>query len=125
MSKRTMKEMVRYGFVGCVAVGIQYGAYCILLYFLSHNWSYTLSYMISFFVNYLLTTSYTFRTNKTIHNYLGFVACHVINYLLQIILLNVFIYWGVPKQIAPIPVLGTCVPTNFLLVRWVMKKGER
>lgn len=115
-------QLMRFGMVGCLAVAIQYGVYYLLLPVSSHNVAYTFGYVVSFAVNYLLTTSFTFKTQKSYGNGIGFAACHVINFFMQIALLNLFIGFGCSKEFAPVPVYAICVPTNFLLVRWVMKK---
>jgi hypothetical protein len=52
----------------------------------------------------------------------GFAFSHVVNYLLQMVTLNFFLWLGLSKQIAPIPMFCICVPVNFLLVRFFLKK---
>jgi len=117
-----LKEIIKFGIVGCFAVAVQYIVYYFCLFFINHNISFIIGYVISFIVNYILTTNFTFRTQKTVNNGIGFTLCHLINFLMQIFLLNIFIYFGISKQIAPIPVFAICVPTNFMFVRFVMKK---
>lgn len=119
-----LMQLVRFGMVGCLAVAVQYAVYWLILPVASHNIAYTIGYLVSFLVNYLLTTAFTFKTEKSYSNGIGFAVCHVINYFLQIALLNLFIYMGCDKVYAPIPVYAICVPTNFLLVRWVMQRGK-
>lgn len=115
-------EIIRFGIVGCVAVAVQYGTYWLCLLLFSHNIAFTIGYFASFSVNYLLTTAFTFKTNRGVKNGVGFAICHVINYISQVILLNLFLYFGLSKELAPIPVFVICVPTNFFLVRFVMRK---
>lgn len=115
-------EFIRFGIVGCIAVCVQYLAYFLLLNICSHNVSYTFGYIISFVVNYILTTSFTFKTKKSKKNGLGFALSHMINYCMQVGFLNMFIFIGCSKQIAPIPVFVICVPTNFIFVRYFMKR---
>jgi putative flippase GtrA len=95
--------------------------YIALLVFVCYNVAYTIAYVVSFIINYLLTTSFTFKTKRSKKNGVGFIGCHVVNYLLQVLLLNMFVYFGCPDTLVPIPVFAICVPTNFLLVRMVMK----
>ena len=47
---------------------------------------------------------------------LGFI------YLLHVAFLNLFLWLGVSKSLAPIPVFAIVIPINFLLVRFVFKK---
>jgi len=118
-------QFVRFVIVGIIATIIQYGVYCLLLLLLPHNLAYTIGYIVSFLVNYLLTTSFTFKAVRSLYSGIGFGVCHVINYLMHIGLLNFFIFMGLPKAVAPIPVLCICVPTNFFLVKFVMVKFIR
>jgi len=115
-------QLLRFGIVGVVATAVHYAIYYLLLPFLSHNIAYTVGYLLSFVMNYLLTTAFTFRARRSIGNGVGFAACHVVNYLMQVLLLNLFIYIGVSKVLAPLPVYCICIPTNFLMVRWVMRR---
>ena len=47
---------------------------------------------------------------------------HVVNYSMQTICLNLFVGLGLAKQWAMIPTLCICIPVNFLLVRFFLKK---
>ncbi len=120
--KEMAGQFLRFGIVGVVATAVHYGVYYLLLPFWSHNLSYTVGYFLSFIMNYLLTTAFTFRAKRSYGSGIGFAACHAFNYLLQMALLNLFIYIGIQKVFAPIPVYCICIPTNFLMVRWVMKR---
>ena len=84
--------------------------------------AYTLGYFISFVFNYVLSARFTFRKKKSVKNGIGFGGAHLFNYLLQICLLNLFIYLGVSKTLAPVPVYCIAIPTNFIIVRFVFRK---
>ena len=115
-------EFFRFGIVGSFALILLYAVYYVLLFWLKHNIAYTIGYIISFVSNYVLTIKFTFHTKASKKNGAGFALSHFINYLLQIGCLNLFIWLGMTKSIAPIPVFAICVPTNFILVRFFMKK---
>lgn len=120
--REKLGEVVRFGVVGVAAVLIQYGVYLLLVLFLNHNISMTLGYIISFIFNFIASTHYTFRVKANAKRGAGFALSHVINYFMQITMLNVFIWLGISKQIAPMPMFGICVPVNFLLVRFFLKR---
>lgn len=120
--REKLGEVVRFGVVGVAAVLIQYGVYLLLVLFMNHNISMTLGYIISFIFNFIASTHYTFRVKVNAKRGAGFALSHVINYFMQIAMLNVFIWLGISKQIAPIPMFGICVPVNFLLVRFFLKR---
>ena len=38
------------------------------------------------------------------------------------VVLNIFLWMGVSREIAPLPMFCICVPVNFLLVRFFLKR---
>ncbi|MEG1563893.1 MAG: GtrA family protein [Bacteroides sp.] len=72
--------------------------------------------------NFFLTSYFTFRSAPSFKKLFGFGSSHLVNYLLHIVLFNLFLFMGLSKEIAPIIVLAVAVPINFLLLRWVFKK---
>ena len=115
-------EFIRFGIVGVVATAIQYGLYLLLLKWLQPQISNTIGYVISFIFNYIASTKFTFKVKSTAKKGAGFAFSHLINYVLQTVFLTLFLWLGLPKNIALIPVFCICVPINFLLVRLFLKK---
>lgn len=117
-----LHEIIRFGIVGGLAAILQIVIYYLLSNSSSHNLSLFVSYIVSLIVNFFLTVYYTFQVKPTTKKGTGFLISHVINFTLQFLFLNFFVYIGMNKQIAIIPVLSICVPINFLLVRYAVKK---
>lgn len=134
-------EIVRFAIVGTAATLIQYGIYWLLMHgshtaapsdtpaagalHTGHIWptvAMTLAYLASFVFNFIASTRYTFRVKANVRRGAGFALSHGVNYLLQMVTLNLFIALGVPKIWAPIPMFCICVPTNFILVRFFLKR---
>lgn len=115
-------EIIRFGIVGVAATAIQYGLYLLLLKWLQPQISNTIGYVISFIFNYIASTKFTFKVKSTAKKGAGFAFSHLINYVLQTVFLTLFLWLGLPKNIALIPVFCICVPINFLLVRLFLKK---
>lgn len=112
-------SFVRFAIVGVVATAVHYGIYYLLFRFINVNIAYTTGYLISLCMNFFLTAHFTFRTGTNVKRGAGFVLSHMINYVLHIILLNFFLWLGIPKAWAPVPVFCIAIPVNFLLVRFV------
>ena len=72
--------------------------------------------------NFIASTRYTFRVKANAKRGAGFTFSHIINYTLQTVCLNLFVGMGLTKQIAMLPTLCVCIPVNFLLVRFFLKK---
>ena len=117
MNRKQLMEVVRFGIVGTTAMVIHYGIYFVLLPLMDKNIAYSIGYFISFLCNFLLSSYYTFKVKPTWRRMVRFAGSHVANYVLQIILLNLFCWLGIPEKWAPLPVYAIAVPVNFLLVR--------
>ena len=108
-----------------IAVAINYAIYLILLPYIDKSIAYAIGYIISFCFNYLLSAHFTFKKETNKKNGIGFAGAHFFNFFLQIGLLNVFIWLGVPKEWAPLPMYCIAVPSNFLIVRFVFNRFSR
>ena len=120
-TKPLVKEFIRFGVAGVLATALHYGIYYFLQSFINVNVAYTTGYVISFIVNFYLTSYFTFGTTPSWKKLVGMGGAHLVNYMLHIILLNVFLYLGVSKAWAPVTVFAIAIPVNFLFVRIVFK----
>lgn len=118
----TMGEVLRFGLVGTTATIVQYLVYWICLHWMGAWLSLTIGYVVSFVFNFFASARFTFRVKANARRGAGFLLSHVVNYLLQTLTLHIFIWLGVSKQFAPIPMFCVCVPINFLLVRHFLKR---
>lgn len=121
-SRQLVHQFVRFGLVGVFATAFHYGIYWFLMHYMNASIAYSIGYALSFVANFFLTSYFTFKKKATVKKGVGFVLSHGVNYLLHIVLLNVFFWMGLSKTFAPIPVYCIVVPVNFLLVRYVFKK---
>lgn len=121
IKKEIIREAMRFGIVGIAATALHYGIYYLLQPCINVNIAYTTGYVLSFIANFYLTSYFTFGTKPSWKKLMGMGGAHIINYLLHIALLNVFLFMGITKAWAPIPVFAIAIPVNFLLVRFVFK----
>ena len=101
--REKLGEVLRFGVVGVLATLIQYAVYWVLIHWLNPSLSMTIGYIISFAFNFLASTRYTFRVKANARRGAGFALSHGVNWLLQMLTLNLFLWLGVSKQWAPIP----------------------
>ena len=131
--RQKLGEVVRFGIVGGLATVLQYVIYLAMMPVLAHfipkmgdhtlaTTSNTIAYIISFIFNFIASTRYTFRVKANAKRGAGFTLSHVVNYSMQTLCLNLFVGLGMLKQWAMIPTLCICIPINFLLVRFFLKK---
>ncbi len=116
---RDLGRIVRFGITGGISTFIHYAAYLLALLWIAPTAAYTVGYGVALCFNYILTTFFTFKEHPTKKNVAGFIASHIVNYILEIGILNLFLYLGVEKRLAGIVVLIVVVPINFLLLRFV------
>lgn len=116
------QQPVRFCIVGGIATVVHYGIYLLLNLWIWTWLAYTIGYLLSFCMNYVLTNYFTFKTKPTVKNGAGFALSHAINYGLHIGLLELFLWIGIAEWLAPIPVYCIVIPINFLLVRYFFKK---
>ena len=117
-------EFIRFVMVGILATALHYGIYFLLQRFINVNIAYTLGYALSFIANFYLTAYFTFGKKPSWSKAFGFGGAHLFNYLLHIGLLTTFLWLGLSKTLAPIPVFAIAIPVNFLLVRFVFKRKD-
>lgn len=122
LAEKTKREIFRFVITGVLATGIHYGIYYALLNFINTSIAFTIGYFLSFIFNYYMSARFTFQKKTSAKNGVGFLGAHLFNYLLQVSLLNIFIYLGVPKAFAPFPVYAISIPVNFIVVRFVFSR---
>lgn len=131
--RQKLGEVVRFGIVGGLATVLQYVIYLAMMPVLAHfipkmgdhtlaTTSNTIAYVVSFIFNFIASTRYTFKVKANAKHGAGFTLSHVVNYSMQTLCLNLFVGLGMLKQWAMIPTLCICIPINFLLVRFFLKK---
>ena len=116
-------EMLRFALVGTAAVLIQYAIYALLVCAIDHNLAMSVGYGVSFVFNFLASTRFTFRVERTMKRGAGFALSHTVNWLLQLAVLNLFLRLGLSKTLAPLPMFAICVPVNFVMVRFFLKQN--
>lgn len=119
-------QFCRFVLVGGIATVLHYAIYLIIHAFgVPLNMAYTLGYGLSFIFNYIASNYFTFNAKPNAQSGIKFIGAHCCNYVVQMLLLNIYIYLGVPQFIAPIGVFVIAIPVNFILVRIAFKTSNR
>ena len=131
--REKLGEVIRFGIVGGLATVLQYVIYLAMMPVLNHfiprmgdhslaTTANTIAYIVSFIFNFIASTRYTFKVKANAKRGDCFTLSHVVNNKMQTVCLNLFVGLGLAKQWAMIPTLCICIPVNFLLVRFFLKK---
>ena len=120
--RKIYAEFVRFVVAGAIAIAAHFLIYWLCQLFIDVNVSYSIGYVLSAILSYFLTARLTFRTSESAGNAVGFVICYVLIYLLQMGLLNLFMWLGMDRLWAFVPTYCIAGPANFLLLRVIFKK---
>ena len=122
----TRSQFLRFCINGVVAAAIHYGVYYLLQLWTDVNIAYTTGYLVSFVINFFATNYFTFHTTPTWKNFIGFATSHIVNYVLHIVLFNIFLKMGIHRLVAPPLVMIVAMLVQFTILRFVFKgKGTR
>lgn len=114
-------EIVRFGMVGGLATVLQYGFYVVFVHAVFGGRravvASIISYALSFIVNFLLSSYFTFHTRPNAKKGLGFTLSHLFNMGLQTGLVAIF-KEIIGPTLALLPAMAICIPVNYLLVRF-------
>lgn len=125
LNTQELYRIIRFGFTGVIATLCHYLIYLVLLKWFSPFISYTGGYLVALVVNYLFTTYFTFQKNASTKNAFGFVISHLINYTLEIVVLEFLMFLTISEKVSGIITMVVVVPINYIILRFVYlyKKG--
>ncbi len=126
IGKEKRKEILRFAITGTLVTAILYGVYLPLTLIMTDQpgKAYSIGFAVSFVSNFLLSNYYTFKTKPTVEKAVLFCVVQLINYMLQIVCFQFFIFIGVSKIWAPVPVWIFIFPVNFILMRISLKTNS-
>ena len=115
---------VRFAVVGGIATGVNYATYVVLVRHFDDLWpsvAYFCAFCVSIVCNFLLSSYFTFRVRPSARRAVRFLAAHLINLVNELVLLEIWLWVGVPKLYAPLCVFAVAFPINFFLVRFALR----
>lgn len=115
-------QFLRFCLNGCLAVGVQYVVFWVLIHWIDVNVAHTVGYIVSFVSNFVITSYWTFHSRPSWKRLTGFGGSHLVNFFIQLGFLNLYLWLGVPKEWAELLAMASAVPINFAMLRWVFKK---
>lgn len=118
-------SLVRYSVVALLTTGFHYGVYLLLNFVVNPHVSYTLSYILEVVLNYLLTSYFTFLSRPSTRSVGGYLLVRLMAYLIEIGLFSLFLWIGISKTFAPLPVFLCVGIFNFLSMYKVVFRKNR
>ena len=83
--------------------------------------AYFCAFCVSIVCNFLLSSYFTFRVRPSARRAVRFLTAHLINLVNELVLLEIWLWAGVPKLYAPLCVFLVAFPVNFLMVRFALR----
>ena len=117
-------EFLRFCIVGVISTAIDAAIFYVVRLFAPYQVALVSGYCLSLIVNYLLTVYWTFRRKPSASNLFGVIAAHMFNlFVVRMSLMWIFVsLMQIPDSIAYIPTLLISMVTNFLVVRFAVKR---
>lgn len=124
------KSALRFTIVGSSGTLIQYGLYYgFLLIFEAlfperelTTLAFSLGFLLETIFNYLLTALYTFSSKPNLKNLSGFLTGRVVNYIIQISLLQLLLWCDLDKEIAGFATIIIAGIINYFIVKLFFRK---
>ena len=128
------RSAARFVLVGALGTGLQYGIYYLLLMVFQRQWlevgiltsvAFTAGFIIEMVCNYFLTSFYTFRVRPTWKNAGGFLFGRAINYVIQLLFLNLLIWLHFSEELAGIAAIALAGVINYFVLLPFYKDKKR
>lgn len=128
------RSAVRFMLVGAFGTGLQYGIYYMLLGMFQLRWpgveiltsvAFTAGFMIEMVCNYFLTSFYTFKKKPNWKNAGGFVLGRVLNYIIQLLFLNILIWLHMSEELSGIVAIVLAGVINYFVLQPFYKDKKR
>ena len=119
------RSAVRFVLVGALGTGLQYGIYYLLLDVFQRQWpevgiltslAFTIGFVMEMICNYFLTSFYTFKVKPSWKNAGGFLFGRAINYVIQLLLLNLLIWLHMSEEWAGIAAIALAGVINYFVL---------
>lgn len=119
------RYVVRFICVGLFGTLLQYGLYYLFLEIFRRTLpdsntmasvAFSIGFYIEMIVNYFLTNYYTFHTHPSWKNAGGFVFGRIINYVVQMLLLNALLWFSMSEEWAGIVAIMLAGVLNYFVL---------
>lgn len=119
------REFYRFVFWGGVNTLAGYLAYAFLLLFLPYLISYSVAFMFSIFVSYVLNSKFVFNQELELRKAIKYPVVYVNQYVLGAVSLYLLVHFlEISKLVAPLLVVMLTIPVTYFLSRRILR-GKR
>lgn len=123
-SSPSFGELFRFCIVGTIATGIDATVFYLVRQVAVYQVALISGYFISLVANYFLTVLWTFKTKPSINNAIAVIIAHIFNlFVVRMGMMYLLVEEiSINDHYAYIPTLILSVATNFIIVRFLIKR---
>jgi putative flippase GtrA len=119
------REFYRFVFWGGVNTLVGYLVYVFLLLFLPYLISYSVAFMFSIFVSYVLNSKFVFNQELELRKAIKYPVVYVNQYVIGAVSLYLLVHFlEISKLVAPLLVVVLTIPVTYFLSRRILR-GKR
>lgn len=117
-------ELIRFCIVGSIATGIDAAVFYLVRQFAVYQVALISGYFISLVANYFLTVLWTFKQKPSVNNAIAILLAHLFNlFVVRMGVMYLLVeQLSVNDRYAYIPTVILSVATNFIIVRFLVKR---
>ena len=118
------RSFIVFCLIGLLCTGIDAGVFYALHSTIGYRLAMVCGFCVSLGINYVLNMRYSFKVKPTTNNAIGFIFAHLFNiFAVRMSLMWLFIHlFFMSDSIAFVPTLIISVITNYLVLKYVVKK---
>ena len=123
-SSPSFGALFRFCIVGTIATGIDATVFYLVRQVAVYQVALISGYFISLVANYFLTVLWTFKTKPSINNAIAVIIAHIFNlFVVRMVMMYLLVEEiSINDHYAYIPTLILSVATNFIIVRFLIKR---
>lgn len=118
-------ELIRFCIVGTIATGIDAAVFYMVRLVAAYQVALISGYFISLVANYFLTVIWTFKQKPSVNNAIAVILAHLFNlFIVRMGMMYILVeQLHVNDRYAYIPTIVLSVGTNFIVVRYLIKRS--
>lgn len=121
--KQRLCEISKFCIVGVTSALIDLIVYNIVLLFTSYFFSVVVGFVVSWIINYFLSSHWTFKEKPTLSNFFAMLSAHLTNlFVVRLGVIYIFVeLLNIHPRVAYIPTLVIAAITSYFMVRFCFK----
>ena len=119
-------RFLRFLVVGAANTAISFGLYLAANIVLDYRWAYSVSYVLSIGISYVLNSRFVFREPLSLAKFAAFPLVYIAQFTMGLLLVWLLVdRAGVHEAAAPLLTVLATVPVTYVLTRFILTPRRR